>query len=128
MKTTQVTINEALSETVCKSNQKKLTCIKSLQPGSTQGNCPFDGAIVSVGAIIDAVHLVHGLFLVFIILGQLMVASHQVLNYIRQLLLLTLVRVISFLVGKRNCTKLLWMLLTAIILPLFLFTLLVCLL
>jgi nitrogenase molybdenum-cofactor synthesis protein NifE len=60
VKNTQVTINKALSETVCKSNQKKLTCTKPPQPGSTQGNCPFDGAMVSVGAITDAVHLVHG--------------------------------------------------------------------
>ncbi|MBD2489338.1 nitrogenase iron-molybdenum cofactor biosynthesis protein NifE [Aulosira sp. FACHB-615] len=58
MKTTQ--------ETACKANQKtlrgkkKLTCSKPPQPGSTQGNCPFDGAMVSTGAITDAVHLVHG--------------------------------------------------------------------
>lgn len=63
MKNTQVIINEPLSETACKSNQKqltgkkKLTCTKPPQPGSTQGNCPFDGAMVSVGAITDAVHL-----------------------------------------------------------------------
>ena len=66
MKNTQVTINEPLNETACKYNQKKLngkkklTCTKPPQPGSTQGNCPFDGAMVSVGAITDAVHLVHG--------------------------------------------------------------------
>ncbi|QSJ18888.1 nitrogenase iron-molybdenum cofactor biosynthesis protein NifE [Nostoc sp. UHCC 0702] len=62
MKNTQVTINE----TPCKHNQKKLggkkklTCTKLPKPGATQGNCPFDGAMVSVGAITDAVHLVHG--------------------------------------------------------------------
>lgn len=66
MKNTQVTINEPLDETACKYNQKKLngkkklTCTNPPQPGSTQGNCPFDGAMVSVGAITDAVHLVHG--------------------------------------------------------------------
>jgi nitrogenase molybdenum-cofactor synthesis protein NifE len=66
MKNTQVIINNPLSETACKANQKqltgkkKLTCTKPPQPGSTQGNCPFDGAMVSVGAITDAVHLVHG--------------------------------------------------------------------
>ncbi|MHC5770002.1 MAG: nitrogenase iron-molybdenum cofactor biosynthesis protein NifE [Nostoc sp.] len=66
MKNTQVAINELPSETPCKSNQKKftgqkkLTCTKPPQPGATQGNCPFDGAMVSVGAITDAVHLVHG--------------------------------------------------------------------
>ena len=66
MKNTQVTINEPLSETACKSNQKKLTgnkkltCTRPPQPGATQENCPFDGATVSVGAITDAVHLVHG--------------------------------------------------------------------
>ncbi|MEH2377590.1 MAG: nitrogenase iron-molybdenum cofactor biosynthesis protein NifE [Nostoc sp.] len=66
MKNTQVTINELLNETGCLHNQKKLpdnkklSCNKAAQPGATQGNCPFDGAMVSVGAITDAAHLVHG--------------------------------------------------------------------
>ncbi|OUL19686.1 nitrogenase iron-molybdenum cofactor biosynthesis protein NifE [Nostoc sp. 106C] len=66
MKNTQVIINQPLSVTPCKANQKKftakkkLTCTKPPQPGSTQGNCPFDGAMVSIGAITDVVHLVHG--------------------------------------------------------------------
>jgi nitrogenase molybdenum-cofactor synthesis protein NifE len=66
MKNTQVAINEPLNETACKYNRKKLTgkkkltCTKPPQPGATQGNCPFDGAMVSIGAITDAVHLVHG--------------------------------------------------------------------
>ncbi|MBN3898322.1 MAG: nitrogenase iron-molybdenum cofactor biosynthesis protein NifE [Nostoc sp. NOS(2021)] len=66
MKNTQVTINEPLDETACKHNQKKLgdkkklTCTKPPQPGANQGNCPLDGAMVSVGAITDVVHLVHG--------------------------------------------------------------------
>ncbi|MHC5728237.1 MAG: nitrogenase component 1, partial [Nostoc sp.] len=66
MKNTQVTINQPLNETACKHNQKKLgdkkklTCTKPPQPGANQGNCPLDGAMVSVGAITDVVHLVHG--------------------------------------------------------------------
>lgn len=66
MKNTQVKINEPLNETACKHNKKKLgdkkklTCTQLPQPGAAQGNCPFDGAMVSVGAITDAVHLVHG--------------------------------------------------------------------
>ncbi|MBD2517604.1 nitrogenase iron-molybdenum cofactor biosynthesis protein NifE [Nostoc sp. FACHB-973] len=66
MKNSQVTINELVNETACKHNRKKLDDKKKLscknlpQPGATQGNCPFDGAMVSVGAITDAVHLVHG--------------------------------------------------------------------
>ena len=66
MKNTQVTINQTLNETACKhkqkklSDNKKLTCTKSPQPGASQGNCPLDGAMVSVGAITDVVHLVHG--------------------------------------------------------------------
>ncbi len=66
MKNTQGTINELLNETPCVHNQKKLhgnkklSCNKAAQPGATQGNCPFDGAMVSVGAITDVAHLVHG--------------------------------------------------------------------
>ncbi|WDD36711.1 nitrogenase iron-molybdenum cofactor biosynthesis protein NifE (plasmid) [Nostoc sp. UHCC 0926] len=66
MKNTQVIINKPLNETACKHNpkklgdKKKLTCTKSPQPGASQGNCPLDGAMVSVGAITDVVHLVHG--------------------------------------------------------------------
>ncbi|MEH1848853.1 MAG: nitrogenase iron-molybdenum cofactor biosynthesis protein NifE [Nostoc sp.] len=66
MKNTQVTTNEPLNETACKykqkklSDKKKLTCTKLPQPGASQGNCPLDGAMVSVGAITNVVHLVHG--------------------------------------------------------------------
>ncbi|MEH1928801.1 nitrogenase iron-molybdenum cofactor biosynthesis protein NifE [Nostoc sp.] len=66
MKNTQVTINELLNKTACVHKQKKLhdnkklSCNKAAQPGATQGNCPFDGAMVSVGAITDVAHLVHG--------------------------------------------------------------------
>ena len=66
MKSTQVTINEPLNEKACKHNpkklgdKKKLTCTKLPKPGVSQGNCPFDGAMVSLGAITDVVHLVHG--------------------------------------------------------------------
>ncbi|MEH1829745.1 MAG: nitrogenase iron-molybdenum cofactor biosynthesis protein NifE [Nostoc sp.] len=66
MKNTQGTIKELLNDPACVHNQKKLyenkklSCNKAAQPGATQGNCPFDGAMVSVGAITDAVHLVHG--------------------------------------------------------------------
>ncbi|MDF5726256.1 MAG: nitrogenase iron-molybdenum cofactor biosynthesis protein NifE [Rhizonema sp. PD37] len=65
MNTTQVTIKKTLQQTAHNNpkkmgNKTKLTCKKSPQPGLTQGNCPFDGAMVSLGPITDAVHLVHG--------------------------------------------------------------------
>ncbi|WP_375499830.1 nitrogenase iron-molybdenum cofactor biosynthesis protein NifE [uncultured Nostoc sp.] len=66
MKHTQVTTNEPLNKTTCKSNQKrlsdkkKLTCTKLPQPGTSQGNCPLDGAMVSMAAITDVAHLIHG--------------------------------------------------------------------
>ncbi|MDF5726516.1 MAG: nitrogenase iron-molybdenum cofactor biosynthesis protein NifE [Rhizonema sp. PD38] len=65
MNTTQVTITKTLQQTAYNNPKKlgdktKLTCKKSPQPGLTQGNCPFDGAMVSLGPITDAVHLVHG--------------------------------------------------------------------
>lgn len=66
MKNTQVKINQLLNETACEHNQKKLedkkkkSCKKPPQPGVSQGNCSFEGAVVALVPITDVAHLVHG--------------------------------------------------------------------
>ncbi|BAY66390.1 nitrogenase MoFe cofactor biosynthesis protein NifE [Calothrix brevissima NIES-22] len=67
MKNSQEEINNTSCEnTSCEhqqptlNNQKKPTCKKPPQPGAAQGNCPFEGAMVAIGPITDAAHLVHG--------------------------------------------------------------------
>lgn len=66
MKNSQEEINNLLNETSCKHDQqilkdkKKPSCKKPPQPGAAQGNCPFEGAMVALGPITDAAHLVHG--------------------------------------------------------------------
>ena len=66
MKVTQSKINELLSESGCEHNQKKQgekkskSCTQQAQPGAAQGGCAFDGAMISLGPITDAAHLVHG--------------------------------------------------------------------
>ncbi|WP_427162135.1 nitrogenase iron-molybdenum cofactor biosynthesis protein NifE [Aliinostoc sp. HNIBRCY26] len=67
MRNTQEEINKLLDEIACEYNLKKLqskqnktTCKEPPKPGAAQGNCPFEGAMVALGPITDAVHLVHG--------------------------------------------------------------------
>jgi nitrogenase molybdenum-cofactor synthesis protein NifE len=38
----------------------QLICQQPIEPGVVQGNCAFNGVMISLGLITDAVHLVHG--------------------------------------------------------------------
>ena len=66
MKITQGKINELLTETACEHNHhkqgqpKNKACSQQAQPGSAQGGCAFDGAMIALVPITDAAHLVHG--------------------------------------------------------------------
>jgi nitrogenase molybdenum-cofactor synthesis protein NifE len=62
MKITQGKINELLAEPGCEHNhvEKKNKCKQQAQPGSAQGGCSFDGAMIALVPITDAAHLVHG--------------------------------------------------------------------
>ncbi len=66
MKLTQGKINELLTEPGCGHNQQKNSdkknkaCAQQAQPGSAQGGCAFDGAMIALVPITDAAHLVHG--------------------------------------------------------------------
>jgi nitrogenase molybdenum-cofactor synthesis protein NifE len=51
MNNTQVKINK---------QPQKIPCKKTPQPGLAQGNCPLEGAILSLVPITDTAHLVHG--------------------------------------------------------------------
>ncbi|MEH1838015.1 MAG: hypothetical protein V7L20_04460 [Nostoc sp.] len=60
MKNTQAKINQPLNETACKHNQNKLDDKKKLTCTKNQGSCLLEKAKVSIRAITDVVHLVHG--------------------------------------------------------------------
>lgn len=66
MKLTQRKINDLLSESACEHNHKKdgkgknKSCTQVAQPGTAQGGCAFDGAMIAMVPITDAAHLVHG--------------------------------------------------------------------
>jgi len=59
-------INDPLSEAGCEHNQKQhkakkdKPCTQFSKPGDAQGNCAFDGAMMTLVPITDAAHLVHG--------------------------------------------------------------------
>lgn len=64
MKLTQGKIAELLDEKACeynhKTGEKKKACVQQAKPGSAQGGCAFDGAMIALVPITDVAHLVHG--------------------------------------------------------------------